>query len=175
VLASAIVWGFTGCSGSRFGSCDGVGVGTRRSLAPTLAPACKLISPPQGCGHRSVIGARSGPCSSHLRKSSLVVVAIAAAAFLLWHMIDVVALVFGGVVLAVALRALVQLAMRQLRLRAQWAFLAVAVVLFIVLVGLMALIGARVADQLGHADRAGSAVAGARAATAEPPRKNLPT
>lgn len=76
--------------------------------------------------------------------------AIVMAAVVLWYAAGVVVLVFGGVVVAVALRSLTRLVTRHTPLGEGWALFLVTVLLVIFLVGLGALIGSRVADQFGE-------------------------
>lgn len=76
--------------------------------------------------------------------------AIVLAAVVLWYAADVIVLVFGGVVVAVALRSLTRLVTRYTPLGQGWALCLVTVLLFVFLVGLGALIGSRVADQFGE-------------------------
>jgi predicted PurR-regulated permease PerM len=85
-----------------------------------------------------------------LAARAAVVTAIVGVAVLLWYIIDVVVLVFAGVVLAVALRSLVAVVARYTPLRGVWALVVVAVALLVGLVGLGTLIGSRVVDQLGQ-------------------------
>jgi len=73
--------------------------------------------------------------------------AIVAATALLCYSIDVVVLVFGAIVVAVALRAMTRLATRYLPIKEGWALALVTVALLIVVVGLGAVIGARLAQQ----------------------------
>lgn len=76
--------------------------------------------------------------------------AIVLAAVVLWYAADVVVLVFGGVVVSVALRSLTRLVTRRTPLREGWALFFVTVILVGFLLGLGVLIGSRVADQFGQ-------------------------
>jgi predicted PurR-regulated permease PerM len=76
--------------------------------------------------------------------------AIVLGAVVLWYAADVVVLVFGGVVMSVALISLTRLVTRHTPLGESWALFLVTVLLIVFLVGLGALVGSRVADQFGQ-------------------------
>lgn len=76
--------------------------------------------------------------------------AVVAAVALLCYSIDVLVLVFGAIVVAVALRSLTRLATRYLSLREGWALALVTVVLLAIVLGLGVWIGAHLADQFGQ-------------------------
>jgi predicted PurR-regulated permease PerM len=80
----------------------------------------------------------------------VIVGAIAAVAVLLWRLIDVVLLIFAGVILAVALVSLARLLMRHLPLGRRAALAAVICLATIAILGLAALMGARLATQFGQ-------------------------
>jgi predicted PurR-regulated permease PerM len=87
---------------------------------------------------------------SELAARAAVVIAIAGAAALLWYTADVLVLLFGSVIVAVALRSLTAIATRYTPLRGGWALAMVTAVLLLAILGLGALIGSRVADQFGQ-------------------------
>jgi predicted PurR-regulated permease PerM len=72
---------------------------------------------------------------------------VAALAVVLWRAADVVVLVFGAVVLAVALRSLMGLVTRYTPIGGSWALALVVVVLLLIIGGLGLLIGAHLAEQ----------------------------
>jgi predicted PurR-regulated permease PerM len=80
----------------------------------------------------------------------VIAAAIVLAAAVLWHAAGVFVLVFGGVVVAVALRSLTRVVTRYTPLGEPWALFLVTVLLAGFLLGLGALIGSRLADQLGE-------------------------
>lgn len=80
----------------------------------------------------------------------LIATIIVGAAVILWRAADVFVLIFGAVVVAVALRALTSLLTRHTPLKDSWALGLVVLVLLIIVVGLGALIGSRLADQFGQ-------------------------
>ena len=87
---------------------------------------------------------------SELAVRAAVVTAIAAAAFLIWYTANVLVLLFGSVIVAVALRALVSLATRHTPLHERWALAVVAVVLLVAILGLGTLIGSHLAQQFSQ-------------------------
>src|SRR5581483_11782006 len=87
---------------------------------------------------------------SELAVRAAVVTAVLGFAGLLWQTIDVLVLVFGAIIVAVALRSLVLIATRYTPLRDRWALLVVAIMLLAALVGLGTLIGSRLAEQFGQ-------------------------
>jgi len=87
---------------------------------------------------------------SELAVRAAVVTAVLGFAVLLWQTIDVLVLVFGAIIVAVALRSLVLIATRYTPLRDRWALLVVAIMLLAALVGLGTLIGSRLAEQFGQ-------------------------
>lgn len=80
----------------------------------------------------------------------LIAVAIVALAVLGWRLGAVFILVFGGVLVAVALRVLTDILVRHTRLKQQWALAIVVLAVAALLAGTIWLIGAQVSAQLGE-------------------------
>jgi predicted PurR-regulated permease PerM len=83
-----------------------------------------------------------------------VALAILGLGVLIWQTIDVIVLVFAGGVLAIVLRSLAALAERHTPLRGVWALTAATLTLLFLLGAFGALIGWRIADQLGDLTQA---------------------
>ncbi len=94
-------------------------------------------------------GSRSTSYSGIAARAA-VVAAVVGAAVLVWYAVDVLLLVFGAVIVAVALRSLVLLATRYTPLGERWALVLVTLLLLTAIAGLGALIGSRVAQQFGQ-------------------------
>jgi len=88
--------------------------------------------------------------SAEFGRRVVIVGAVVAVALLVWRLIDVVLLVFGGIILAVSLVSLSRLVMRYVHLRRGWALVGVICILTIGILGLGALAGARLAAQFGE-------------------------
>lgn len=80
----------------------------------------------------------------------VIVGAIAAVAVILWRLIDVVLLIFGAIILAVALVSLSRFLTRQGRLGRRWALAVVVILIAIAILGLGTLMGARLTAQFGQ-------------------------
>ncbi len=80
----------------------------------------------------------------------MIVGAIAAVAVILWRLIDVVLLIFAGIILAVALVALSRVLTRHAHLSRRWALGVVIGLITIALLGLGTLMGARLTVQFGQ-------------------------
>jgi predicted PurR-regulated permease PerM len=81
---------------------------------------------------------------------ALIAIALLALFALLWRLVDIFVLVFGGIVLALVLRSMMQVVQRFTPVRGGWALL-IAIVAFIIAVALLGLlIGSRVNTQLGQ-------------------------
>jgi predicted PurR-regulated permease PerM len=88
--------------------------------------------------------------SGEFARRVVIVGAIAAVAVLLWRLIEVVLLIFAGVILAVALVSLSRLLMRYVPLGRRWALALVICLATIAILGLGALLGSRLASQFGQ-------------------------
>ena len=83
----------------------------------------------------------------------LIVLGLAALFALLWEVVDIFVLIFGGLILALVLRSAMHVVLRFTPLRGRWALL-VGILGLLVLVGLIGLlIGSRVATQIGQLTR----------------------
>jgi predicted PurR-regulated permease PerM len=84
---------------------------------------------------------------------ALIAVALLALFALLWRVVDIFVLVFGGIVLALVLRSLMQIVQRFTPVRGRWALLIAIVALIIAAALLGLLIGSRVNTQMGQLTR----------------------
>jgi predicted PurR-regulated permease PerM len=88
------------------------------------------------------------PSLSQYARRLLLTLAAIGLAVVIWRLVDVVVLVFAGCVLAIVLNSLARVVERFTPLRGSWALATSTFGLLVVLVGLAALLGWRVADQL---------------------------
>ncbi|HEX4024907.1 MAG TPA: AI-2E family transporter [Steroidobacteraceae bacterium] len=80
----------------------------------------------------------------------LIAVALAALVVVLWRVVDIFVLIFGGIVLALVLRSLMRIIQRFTPLHGRWALLVAVVALLVVMALLGLLIGSRVATEMGQ-------------------------
>jgi predicted PurR-regulated permease PerM len=88
-----------------------------------------------------------GPSLWRFALLALIAVAIAGAAFLLWHLRDAVMMAFGAVVVAVLLVAFAELLRRFLPLSHSWAVTLAAVLVLLIIAGFAWLMGSQVRSQ----------------------------
>ena len=88
--------------------------------------------------------------SGEFARRVVIVGTIAAVAILLWRLIEVVLLLFAGIILAVAFVALSRRLMRYVRLGRRWALAVVVCLVTVAILGLGALMGSRLAAQFGQ-------------------------
>lgn len=97
-----------------------------------------------------MIPGRLSLTTAEFARRVVIVGAIAAVAVILWRLVDVVLLIFGGIILAVALVSLARLLMQHVHLSRRWALAAVIGLIVIAVLGLGTLMGARLDAQFGQ-------------------------
>jgi predicted PurR-regulated permease PerM len=92
-------------------------------------------------------GFRANPTLKAFTIRCAIATALVASVALVCYSINVLVLVFGSIVVAVALRSMTRIAMRHLPIKERWALALVVTALLVVVIGLGALIGAHLAKQ----------------------------